>query len=80
MSDDLAARRKIHAVRMAHASGRRRRVEIGDVVVYDPTRATSQVRGVWQDGPSTRVLVDLDGGQAWVLSSDCTVTQEATDA
>jgi hypothetical protein len=82
VTDDLATRRKLHAARMAHASGRRRRVDIGDVVTYDPTSASSQVRGVWQDGAYTRVLVELERGPAWVMSSDCTVTQagEALDA
>jgi len=71
----------MRAVQMAHASGRRRRVDISDVVTYDPAGTTSQVRGVWQDGPHTRVLIDLERGPCWVLSSDCTVTlSETADA
>jgi hypothetical protein len=74
MPDDLAAWRLRRVVRSWN-SGARRRIEIGDVVRYDPTGQTSQCRGVWQDGPHTRVLVDHKGGQAWVLSADCTLVR-----
>jgi hypothetical protein len=75
MPDDLADRRKLRQVLRSWNSGARRRIEIGNVVRYDPTGQQSQVRGVWQDGAYTRVLVDAGPphGQAWVLSSDCTL-------
>lgn len=80
MADDLAQRRKLHAARMAHASGRRRRVDIGDVVTYDPTGERSQVRGVWQDGATTRVLVEVAGDQCWVPSDHSTVVVAAEES
>jgi hypothetical protein len=72
MPDDLAAQRLRRVVRSWN-SGARRRIEIGNVVAYDPTGEVSQCRGVWQDGAYTRVLVETAGGQSWVLSSDCTL-------
>jgi len=72
MPDDLAVQRLRRVVRSWN-SGARRRIEIGNVVRYDPTGEVSQCRGVWQDGAYTRVLIDHKGGQAWVLSSDCTL-------
>jgi hypothetical protein len=61
-----------------HQGRRIRRVDLGDHVRYEPTGATSTVRGLLHDtlgGPTPRLwaMVDLPAGPAWVPTVDLEV-------
>jgi hypothetical protein len=48
-----------------------RRIDLGDLVRYQPHDAVSTVYGVWLDTGRLWVLLRLPTGEAWVPSQDC---------